>query len=93
MVKFPAVFKNQKFITLLTRAPPVVPIPYQINSVATHSPRFLQINSSYDLGDLAFESRQGQKIYLLFNKASRPILGPIQPPIQWVRGSFRGETT
>jgi hypothetical protein len=38
------------------------------------------------LNDRWFESRQGLGIFL-FTTASRPALGPIQPPIQWVPGA------
>jgi hypothetical protein len=34
-------------------------------------------------GDRRFDSRQGLGIFL-FNTASRPVLGPTHPPIQWV---------
>ena len=82
MVKFPAELKNRKSITLLTTARLVVPILYQMNSiaahslhvaahsphVAAHSPHFFQINSGYGLDDRGLESRQGQKIYLLSNR-------------------------
>jgi hypothetical protein len=37
----------------------------------------------YGLDDQGFESRQGLGIFL-FTTASRPALGLIQPPIQWV---------
>jgi hypothetical protein len=37
----------------------------------------------YKLDDRVFESRQGLGIFLL-TTASRPALGPTQPPIQWV---------
>jgi hypothetical protein len=36
-----------------------------------------------DIGVLGFDSRWGMGIFL-FITASRPALGPIQPPIQWV---------
>jgi hypothetical protein len=36
----------------------------------------------YGLDDRGFESRQGLGIFL-FTIASRPALGPTQPPIQW----------
>jgi hypothetical protein len=36
-------------------------------------------------GRSGFDSRQGQRIFLLAS-ASRPALGPTQPPIQWVPG-------
>jgi hypothetical protein len=38
------------------------------------------------MGDRGFESRQGLGIFL-FTTASRPALGPTQPPIQWVTGN------
>jgi hypothetical protein len=39
----------------------------------------------FGLGDSGFESWQGLAIFL-FTTASRPALGPTQPPIQWVSG-------
>jgi hypothetical protein len=36
----------------------------------------------YGLDDRVFVSRQGVVIYII--TASRPVLGPTQPPIQWV---------
>jgi hypothetical protein len=46
----------------------------------------------YGLDDRGFESRPGMGIFL-FTTASRPALGPIRPPIQWVPGapSLRAE--
>jgi hypothetical protein len=41
----------------------------------------------YGLDDRGFESRQGLGI-ILFTTASRPTLGPTQPPIQWVPGAL-----
>jgi hypothetical protein len=41
----------------------------------------------YGLNEWVFESRQGLRIFL-FTIASRPVLGPIQPPIQWVPGAL-----
>jgi hypothetical protein len=42
---------------------------------------------TFELDDQRFESRQGLGI-LLFTTASRPVLGPTQPLIQWVRGAL-----
>jgi hypothetical protein len=41
----------------------------------------------YGLGDGGFESRQELKIFL-FTTASKPALGPTQPPIQWTPGAL-----
>jgi hypothetical protein len=41
----------------------------------------------YGLNDRRFESRQKLGIFLL-TTASRPAVGPIQPPIQWVPGAL-----
>jgi hypothetical protein len=41
----------------------------------------------YGLDDQGFESRQGLGIFL-YTTASRPVLGPTQPPIQWVPGAL-----
>jgi hypothetical protein len=45
------------------------------------------IVSDYGLDDRAigFDPRQGQRIFPLAS-VSRPALGPIQPPVQWVPG-------
>jgi hypothetical protein len=42
---------------------------------------------NYRLDDMGFESRKGLGIFL-FKTASRPALGPTQPPIQWVQGAL-----
>jgi hypothetical protein len=39
------------------------------------------------LDDRGIESRQGLGTFLLAT-ASRPALGPIQPPVQWVQGAL-----
>jgi hypothetical protein len=43
--------------------------------------------NSAGLGERGFESRQELGIFL-FTTASRPSLGPTQPPIQWVPGAL-----
>jgi hypothetical protein len=47
----------------------------------------VSIVSDYGLNDRVIEvpSPQGQRIFLLA-PASRPVLGPTQPPVQWVPG-------
>jgi hypothetical protein len=41
----------------------------------------------YGLGDRGFASRQWLGIFL-FTTASRPALGPTQPPVQWAPGAL-----
>jgi hypothetical protein len=41
----------------------------------------------YGLDDRGLESRQGLEIFL-FTTLSRPVLGPTQPPIQWIPGAL-----
>jgi len=41
----------------------------------------------YGLDDRGFESRQKIGLFL-FTTATRSALGPIQPPIQWLRGAL-----
>jgi hypothetical protein len=45
------------------------------------------ITLDYELDDRCFMSRQGLGIFLS-TTASKPVLGPIQSPIQWVTGSL-----
>jgi hypothetical protein len=41
----------------------------------------------YELDDPEFDSREGPGIFI-FITVSRPALGPIQPPIQWLSGAL-----
>jgi hypothetical protein len=45
------------------------------------------ITLGYGLDDREYESRQGLGIFL-FTTASRPALGPTQPPTQWAPGAL-----
>jgi hypothetical protein len=47
----------------------------------------LSFHVPYRLDDRGFECRQGLGIFL-FTTASRPAVGSIQPPIQWVPGAL-----
>jgi hypothetical protein len=51
------------------------------------TPSFPKISLNFILSSMIgrFESRQGLGIF--FTTASRPALGPTQPPIQWVSGA------
>ena len=44
------------------------------------------ITTRYGLDGPGIETRWGRD----FQHPSRPVLGPIQPPVQWVPGSFPG---
>jgi hypothetical protein len=48
---------------------------------------FVRISHRWTIGALGFDSRREPGIFL-FTTASRTALGPIQPPIQWVRGAL-----
>jgi hypothetical protein len=43
--------------------------------------------TGWTIGILGFDSRRGRGIFL-FTTASRTVLGPTQPPIQWVPGAL-----
>jgi hypothetical protein len=56
--------------------------------ILTNEPGYLScIALGYGLGDRGFETRQWLEIFL-FTTASRPALGPTQPPKKWVSGSL-----
>jgi hypothetical protein len=47
----------------------------------------LLISTGWTIGVLGFDSQWGLGIFL-FTTASRKVLGPSQPPIQWVPGAL-----
>jgi hypothetical protein len=53
---------------------------YELGQISPYSDRLQD-------GRQGFDSRQGQEIFL-YSTASRPALGPTQPPIQWVPGEL-----
>jgi len=43
--------------------------------------------TGWKIGVLGFDSRRGLSIFL-FTTLSRTVLGPTQPPMQWIRGAI-----
>jgi hypothetical protein len=58
-------------------------LQYSLNEPTNNSDSYssVDIASRLQAGRLGFNSQQGQEIYL-FSIATRPALGPIQPPVQ-----------
>jgi hypothetical protein len=56
-------------------------------TLCRHLAQLTTKNGGWTIGVLGFDSRQGLGIFL-FDTASRPALGPTQPPIQLVRGAL-----
>jgi hypothetical protein len=48
---------------------------------------YQRLTASWTIGWSAFDSRRELGIFL-FHTASRPVLGPTEPPIQWVPGAL-----
>jgi hypothetical protein len=44
------------------------------------------VSAGWTIGRSRFDPRQGQRIFIVAS-ASRPALGPTQPPVQWVPGT------
>jgi hypothetical protein len=72
------------------------PCPFSLSASTFHyslyseliQPGYLGgIALGYGLDNLGFESQQGLGIFH-FTTASSPVLGPTQPPIQWVPGAL-----
>jgi hypothetical protein len=66
---------------ILSHVNPVCIFTFHLNNI------FSGTALDYGLDGRGFESRQGLGIFL-FTTASRPVLRPTQPPIQWVPGAI-----
>jgi hypothetical protein len=65
-------------------------IPYEFIIIPEYfrEPGWLSRYSDWlQVGRSGFDSRQGLRIFL-FDTATRPALGPTQPPVEWVPGSL-----
>jgi hypothetical protein len=82
--KFPAFYGTRRFVTVPVHIFPTL-VPQDPLQYYPLMGQFSGIALSYGRDGRGFESRQGLGIFL-FTTASRPALGPTQPPIQWVQG-------
>jgi hypothetical protein len=62
-------------------------IPFSAASMSRYSSVGIALGYGWTIGVLGFDSRRVLGIFL-FTTASRTALGPTQPPIQWLTGSF-----
>jgi hypothetical protein len=63
-------------------------VSYRLHASLAQEPGYLgAVALGHWLDDRGFDSRQGLGIFL-FTTASRPVLGPTQPPIQWTPGAL-----